>query len=172
MIKRFFSYLLFILIITVIVYHRYPERKLPDNAVVSRIIVFKSRRQMLVYADGELVNTYVISLGGYPVGKKQIDGDGRTPEGLYTINAKNPNSVCHKNLGVSYPDAVDISNAKRLGKSPGGDIKIHGVSNGWSFIGKFQRWYDWTNGCMGLTDAEVDDLYAHTAIGTAIEIRP
>ena len=127
---------------------------------------------MLLYTNNHLVKTYTISLGFCPVGKKQVAGDGKTPEGDYTINAKNPNSACHKNLGISYPDKNDIAKAKLLGKDTGGDIKIHGLKNGHGFIGKFQRWRDWTDGCIGVTDDEIDDLYAHVAVGTPIQIKP
>jgi len=111
-------------------------------------------------------------MGFSPKGKKEFDQDSKTPEGLYFINAKNPNSTCHKNLGISYPNRTDIENAKVVDKKPGGDIKIHGLPNGKGFIGKFQRWHDWTNGCIGLTNYEIDDLYRHTPIGTPIEVKP
>ena len=153
-------------------YYFFPESKLPANAVIDNIIVLKSHKQLLAYSESQLIKTYIISLGFCPVGKKAIEHDGKTPEGKYFINAKNPHSVCHKNLGISYPAKADIAKAKQLNMPPGGDIKIHGLSNGAGFVSKFHRWYNWTDGCIGLTDTEIDDLYAHTPIGTPIEIRP
>lgn len=92
------------------------------------------------YSDGKLIKTFSTTLGKSPLGDKQFEGDNRTPEGEYFINSKNPNSAFHKNLGISYPNSKDIGEAKSLGKSPGGDIKIHGIKNGQEYIGRFQRW--------------------------------
>jgi murein L,D-transpeptidase YafK len=172
MIKRSIVIILLLLIVGLTFYYFFPESKLPANASIDKMVVLKSRKQLLVYSGGKLVKTYSISLGFCPVGKKEFEHDGKTPEGLYFINAKNPQSVCYKNLGISYPNKADILNAQNKGKAPGGDIKIHGLSNGRGFIGKFHRWLNWTDGCIGLTDAEVDELYNHTPVGTPIEIKP
>ncbi|MFY9308030.1 MAG: L,D-transpeptidase family protein [Bacteroidia bacterium] len=153
-------------------YYFYPEPKLPSGTRVTSLVVYKSRRLMEAYSDGKLVKSYKISLGRNAVGDKQFEGDKKTPEGMYFINAKNPNSGYHKNLGISYPDAADIAEAKQLGKPTGGDVKIHGLRNGQGFIGKFQRWYDWTAGCIALTDEEVDELFDAVEIGATIEIKP
>ena len=127
---------------------------------------------MLAYSKGHLIKTYRISLGRNPIGHKEYEGDKKTPEGHYYINDKNPNSGYHKNLGILYPNKEDIENAKRLGKPVGGDVKIHGLRNGIGFLGKFHRWYDWTMGCIALTNEEIDELYNAVAIGTQIEIKP
>ena len=89
-------------------------------------------------------------------------------EGRY----KNTNSEYHKNLGVSYPNKDDIQHAKRLGKSAGGAIKLHGLKNNLGFISKFHRWFDWTSGCLAVTDEEIDELYKAVQIGTEIELKP
>jgi murein L,D-transpeptidase YafK len=170
--KKIFILLIFTVIASLAIYYVLPETKLPSNTNVDKLLVLKSRKQLLVYAKGKLVKTYTISLGFLPKGKKEFENDGKTPEGSYFINAKNPNSVCYKNLGISYPNKADIAHAKQLNQATGGDIKIHGLSNGKGFIGKFQRWYNWTNGCVALTNYEMNDLYQHTAIGTLIEIKP
>jgi murein L,D-transpeptidase YafK len=154
------------------IYYFYPESKLPNAAQIDNIIVYKSRRQMLVYSNGRLLKTYSVSLGRQPVGAKEFEGDNKTPEGIYFINDKNPNSDYYKNLGVSYPNESDIENAKRFGKSAGGDIKIHGLKNKLGFIGKFHRWFDWTAGCIAVTDNEIDELYSAIKIGTPVEIKP
>ncbi|WP_025143655.1 murein L,D-transpeptidase family protein [Pedobacter jeongneungensis] len=166
----FCTILLFIL--GVFIYNLYPEMKLPANAEIDYILVKKSDRQLLAYSKQKLVKTYKISLGNSPIGHKEYEGDEKNPEGVYTINAKNPNSGYHKNLGVSYPNIKDVEKAKLLGKDSGGDIKIHGIRNHMGFIGKFQRLFDWTNGCMALTNTEVDELYYAVKIGTKIDIRP
>lgn len=159
-------------IVGLAIYYFYPEKKLPNGKVIDLIKVYKSKRQLLVYNNNELLKTYTISLGKNSTGHKVFEGDSKTPEGKYTINAKNPNSGYHKNLGVSYPNEKDIEKAKKLGKSAGGDIKIHGLRNGIGFISKFQRWKDWTAGCMAVTNAEIDELYENVKIGTPIEIYP
>ncbi len=153
-------------------YNLYPESRLPKNALVDKLIVHKSKRTLSAYGQGKLLKTYQISLGGQPIGAKEIEGDLKTPEGLYYINDKNQYSGYHKNLGISYPNDRDISHAKALGKAAGGDIKIHGLRNGMGFIGKLQRCMDWTFGCMALTNTEIDELYRAVPIGTAIEIDP
>jgi murein L,D-transpeptidase YafK len=154
------------------VYYFYPQNKLPVNTRVDKMILYKSKRELHVFANGELLKTYKVSLGRQPRGDKQYEGDGRTPEGLYYINSKNPNSAYHKNLGISYPHAADLQAAKKIRKSPGGDIKIHGLRNGMGFIAKFHRWSDWTLGCIAITDAECDELYSAVPIGTPIQINP
>ncbi len=161
-----------IFLVVLVSYYFYPEMKLPKNIPVDSIVVYKSKRQLLAYSNGKLLKTYKISLGKKPTGHKQIEGDKRTPEGVYYINAKNPESSYHKNLGISYPNKTDIETAREIGKLSGGDIKIHGLKNNLGFIGKFQRWYDWTAGCIALTNQEVDELYDATIIGTKIEIKP
>lgn len=153
-------------------YNLYPEKQLPNDAVIDAILVLKSERTLQVFSEGQLLKTYTISLGRNPFGDKAYEGDQRTPEGIYSINAKNPNSSYHKNLGISYPDSCDIVQANALGKPTGGDIKLHGIRNGAGFIGKFQQFWDWTAGCIALRNAEIDEIYEHTAIGTRIEIKP
>ena len=164
-------YILLTIFLVITVYYFYPEAKLPKGKIIDKIEVYKSKRKMLVYSEGKLLKTYKIALGRNPIGHKEFEGDFKTPEGIYEINAKNPNSGYHKNLGVSYPNEKDIAHAKSLGKSPGGHIKIHGIRNGSGFISKFQRWKDWTAGCIALTNEEVDELYEVVKIGTKIEIK-
>ena len=153
-------------------YYFQPYDRLPPNTPIDRIVVLKSKHLMLVYSNGVLLHSYHVALGKNPNGPKQYEGDQRTPEGEYVIYAKDPNSAFHKNLGISFPNAADLAAAKKWGKPTGGDIKIHGLRNDLWYIGRFQRWRDWTNGCVALTNEEVDDVYAHTAVGTPITIQP
>jgi murein L,D-transpeptidase YafK len=153
-------------------FYFYPEEKLPSDILIDKIVVYKSQRQMFVYSNGQLLKTYKISLGRQPIGAKEFEGDKKTPEGFYSINDKNPNSGYHKNLGISYPDKDDVENAKRLAKPAGGDIKIHGLRNKYGFIGKFHRWFDWTLGCIAVTNDEIDELYRAVKTGISIEIKP
>lgn len=159
-------------LLAIAIYYFYPESKLPKGKIIDSIVVFKSKRKMMVYSEGKLLKTYAISLGKNPIGHKEFEGDFKTPEGIYEINDRNPNSSYHKNLGISYPNEKDIENAKSLGKSAGGDIKIHGVRNGKGYVSKLQRWRDWTAGCIAVTDDEIDELYEAVKIGAVIEIRP
>ena len=146
---------------------------LPPGSEIAKLVVRKAEREMDAYdAQGNLLKTYPIALGFSPVGHKQFEGDGKTPEGRYTINDRNPYSSHHKNLGVSYPNAADRDHAAAQGKSPGGDIKIHGLRNGPGLIGAQHLRRDWTHGCIAVTDGEIDELYAHVKPQAEIEILP
>jgi murein L,D-transpeptidase YafK len=170
--KRIIVVICCVLVTGMLAYCLYPDEGLPPGKTVDKIVVMKSRRELIVYANGSILKTYKIALGGQPSGAKQYEGDMKTPEGIYYVNDKNPESKYHKNLGISYPNERDIENARLVGRSPGGDIKIHGLQNGIGFIGRLQAKADWTAGCMALTNQEIDDLYAHTPVGTVVEIRP
>jgi murein L,D-transpeptidase YafK len=139
---------------------------------IDSIVVIKHIREMYVYHKGELQKIYRVALGDAPVGHKHFEGDEKTPEGCYRIFDKNPNSSCHKNLGISYPNAADRAYAAKHGKGTGGDIKIHGIVNGQGYVGKAHLLRDWTNGCVAITDEEIDELYAFTPTGIPIFIQP
>ena len=149
-----------------------PEKSLPAGSTIDQLVVWKSKRELVAYSNGKVIKTYRISLGRKPVGAKKFEGDCKTPEGLYYIIDKNPKSVCHKNLGISYPNNRDKTNAQKAGKSTGGDIKIHGLRNSLWMVGKLHRWFDWTAGCIAVTNKEMDELYQKVSIGTPIEINP
>ena len=104
--------------------------------------------------------------------KREFQGDGKTPEGTYYINDKNPNSIAYKNLGISYPNSADIQNSKLLGKPAGGDIKIHGLMKKWNMFGSLHRFIDWTGGCIAVSNSEIDELYKNVPMGTKIIINP
>ena len=137
-----------------------------------RLVVLKKERTLKAYSQGKLVRTYKIALGFTPVGAKEFEGDGKTPEGVYFVDAKNPHSTYYKNLGVSYPDKQDTQRANAVGKSPGGLIKIHGLGPRHRHLGTNHWKHNWTEGCVAVTDEEIDELYIHTNMNAKIEIYP
>ena len=145
---------------------------LPENTPITRLVVIKSKRQMWAYNQDTLVKIYPISLGKSPIGHKQFEGDKKTPEGIYRINERNPNSAYHKNLGISYPNAEDKAYALSQGKSPGGLIKIHGLPNKFPDIGRQHLRKDWTDGCIAVTNEEIDELFNAVVHNAEIDIRP
>jgi len=134
---------------------------------VTSIVVHKASRKMYVYHKGLVLKEHDIDLGFTPVGGKRIEGDGKTPEGTYVIDRKNPDSLFHLSLGISYPNAQDIAQAKALGQSPGGDIFIHGQPTSGRVTVQ-----DWTWGCIAVSNKDIEELYRTVRIGTPITIRP
>lgn len=137
---------------------------------IDSIVVKKEEREMILFSQHKVVKSYKIALGKNPVGKKQFEGDMKTPEGLYFIDAKSAYSKFHKNLNVSYPNAQDIEYATSQGKKAGGEIKIHGLPNNCNENNYIR--YDWTWGCIALTNSEIDELYNHIKMGCKILILP
>ncbi len=142
----------------------------PLSGQVDRIVIEKSARQMQLMQDGKVVRTYKIALGFAPDGDKDRQGDGRTPEGEFTIDRRNDRSAFHLSLGLDYPRPKDRARAAAGGYSPGGDIFIHGQPNAVSE--RFKLRGDWTAGCIAVTNAEMREIWAVTPIGTKVEIRP
>ena len=137
---------------------------------VDHILIEKSARRMVVFRAGKPLKTYQIALGFSPRGDKLRQGDGRTPEGRFRINRRNAASAYHLSLGLDYPQAEDIARARAGGYDPGGDIFIHGQPN--SRKGQATLRQDWTAGCIAVSDAEIEELWAATPNGTTVEIRP
>ncbi|MGJ5819131.1 L,D-transpeptidase family protein [Paludibaculum fermentans] len=140
--------------------------------LADRLVVNKSKRELLLYRGPNVIRTYLVALGHEPVGPKRREGDNRTPEGMYTINAKYAKSAYHMALQISYPNAADRERARRQGVPPGGDILIHGLPNGRGWLGAAHRWTDWTQGCVAVTDKEIEEIWRLVAIGTPIQINP
>ena len=136
-----------------------------------RLLVEKSKRQLTLYRNGSILRQYEVSLGSSPVGDKEREGDGRTPEGHYSIDFKNAKSAFHLSLRISYPNVDDREDARRRHEPPGGDIMIHGLPNGLALLGPLNRLVDWTDGCIAVTNGEVKEIWAMTDVGTEIEIR-
>ena len=149
-----------------------PPAPLPRGIHADLVVVHKSTRRMDVYAHGSELRSYVISLGHDPVGPKRREGDHRTPEGRYVIDQHNSHSAFHRSLHVSYPSAADAARARADGNLPGGEIMIHGMRNGGGWLGRLHLIYDWTDGCIAVTDPEMDELYRIVPDGTPIVIRP
>lgn len=152
------------------------EKKFFDYAIqkgsVDRILIEKSTRRMMLISQGEVLKSYKIALGGNPIGPKERKGDNKTPEGTYVIDARNRDSRFHLSLHISYPNERDKKRAKELGVSPGGDIMIHGIKNGLSWVGDAHTGVDWTKGCIAVTDQEIEEIDKLAPNGTIVEIRP
>ncbi|WP_128515856.1 L,D-transpeptidase family protein [Tabrizicola thermarum] len=142
----------------------------PLSGTVDRIVIEKAARRMQLFQDGKPVRTYRIALGFTPEGDKIRQGDGKTPEGEFTIDRRNDESAFHLSLGLDYPRPADRARAAKSGYSPGGDIFIHGQPN--ALPEGFKLKGDWTAGCIALTNAEMREVWAVTPIGTRVEIRP
>ncbi|SDX16759.1 L,D-transpeptidase family protein [Litoreibacter albidus] len=146
----------------------------PDAAPISQqadeIRVIKSTREMHLLRDGKTIRQYPISLGAAPKGHKSREGDERTPEGTYEIDWRNANSIAHLSLHISYPNAEDIARAKSAGVAPGGNIMIHGIANGWGLLGRLHLGWDWTNGCIAITNEEMREVWSLVPNGTPITI--
>ena len=134
---------------------------------ITEIIVMKEQRRLYLMHKKTVLKTYKIDLGFNPRGHKAIEGDGKTPEGRYVINRYNPDSEFHLSLGISYPNNKDRARARALGKSPGGDIFIHGQPNKPRRLTK-----DWTLGCIAVTNEQVEYMFAHVKPGTPVRIYP
>jgi murein L,D-transpeptidase YafK len=139
---------------------------------VDRIVIEKQKRTLTLMSGANIVKTYKVALGAQPVGAKDRQGDHKTPEGIYSVDAKNPNSQFHKALHISYPSQADRANAKKLGMSPGGDVEIHGLGAKWGWVGARHLLTDWTDGCIAVTNEEIDEIYPQIKVGTPVEIRP
>jgi hypothetical protein len=140
-----------------------------DGPPVTRLRIYKSQR--LLFLDGETgpLKTYPIGLGFAPKGHKQFEGDGKTPEGSYVIDRRNPDSLYHLSIGISYPNDADASFAAEQGRPPGGDIFIHGGPRRGIEPLNVQ---DWTAGCIAVSDRQIEEIYSMVRDGTPIEIFP
>ena len=137
-----------------------------------KILIEKKERRLMLISRGKVLKTYKIALGGDPNGLKERQGDNKTPEGTYVIDSRNKDSRYHLSLHISYPNEKDKKRAKELGVSPGGDVMIHGIKNGFSWVGDFHTEIDWTKGCIAVTDKEIEEIDKLAPNGTIVEIRP
>ena len=151
-----------------------PPLALCGNApnAIDRVLVIKHERTLQLLSHGKVVKKYKVALGTEPVGPKQRQGDHRTPEGNYVLDARNAHSQFYKSIHISYPNPQDKAHAAVAHASPGGDIYLHGLPNGYGAVGAAHRLRDWTDGCIAVTDSEIDEIWDLVKNGTPIEIKP
>ena len=145
---------------------------LPRGITADRLVVDKSERTLTVWWHGVPLKTYRVSLGGDPVGAKEKQGDARTPEGVYTVEKRHESSEFHRALHLSYPNAADRAQARAARVKPGGNIEIHGLKPGYEWVGSAHTLFDWTDGCIAVTNSEIEELWRTVPLGTPVEIRP
>lgn len=139
-------------------------------AKVDLVKVDKSENKMYLLDNGQIVKEYDVAFGKNPKGHKQQEGDEKTPEGTYTLDYKKNDSSFYRAMHISYPQAADKENAKQLGVSPGGFIMVHGQRNWLGFLSPITQLFNWTNGCIALTNSEIDEFLALVEVGTKITI--
>ena len=139
---------------------------------VDHILILKRKHELRLLSGNEIVRSYSIALGRGGLQPKQRRGDRRTPEGFYHIDFRNPKSRFHLALHISYPQKADKERARRLGVDPGGDIMIHGLGDEFKSLGASQHLYDWTDGCIAVTDSEIEEIWRLVPEGTPVEIQP
>lgn len=149
---------------------------LPANSSLEikadRILIEKSARRLSLLKQDRLLRSYKISLGRNPVGKKEFEGDNKTPEGDYVVDFHKPDSAFYKALHISYPNAEDMTYAAKHNKNAGGQIMIHGMPNKMGWVKRLHRFVDWTKGCIAVTNAEMDEIYYAVDDGTPVKITP
>ena len=150
----------------------WPTSSLPEDTKVDRVLMEKARRTLTLFRGQQALKRYRVSLGGQPVGAKEREGDNKTPEGTYRIVEHKRDSSYHRALRISYPEARDLRRASAAQVDPGCDIMIHGMKNGLGLVGRWHRLFDWTAGCIALTNSEMDQMFTLVTDGTPVEIRP
>lgn len=138
---------------------------------VTQIVVNKSDRMMYLVSGKTVLKSYKVALGGQPTGAKQVEGDGKTPEGIYFIDRFNPRSAYHLSVGVSYPNTQDTARALAMGMRPGGDIFIHGRGREGARAAAAKK-VDWTAGCIAVEDSEIEEIFAMVQGGVPVVINP
>lgn len=142
---------------------------LPASSTADKVVVLKRQRKLYLLKGGKVLKIYRVSLGASPVGPKMKEGDHRTPEGEYVLDWHNPESDYYKSIHISYPNTRDLARAKKQGVPPGGDLFIHGQPN--DFAGPGKQAGDWTDGCVAVSNEEMDEIWRAVADGTPIEIK-
>lgn len=137
-----------------------------------KVVVRKSERVLEIYRASALFHRFSVALGGNPQGHKQQEGDERTPEGIYTLDWRNAGSSFYRSIHISYPDAEDQAKAEAMGQQPGGMIMVHGQRNGLGWLYPVTQLFDWTNGCIAVSNADMDIIWTTVPDGTPIEILP
>ncbi|MBU2871059.1 L,D-transpeptidase family protein [Colwellia sp. E2M01] len=143
----------------------------PSFAFVDLVMVDKSDNKMYLLSSGKVIKEYHVALGKNPEGHKEQEGDKRTPEGLYTLDYKKEDSAFYRAMHISYPNEIDLANAKDKGVSAGGLIMIHGQRNNFEGLPRYTQQSNWTNGCIALTNPEIDEFMSLVDVGTQIHIK-
>jgi murein L,D-transpeptidase YafK len=143
-----------------------------QGADIDHVLVNKSELKMHLISKGVKIREYSIALGANPKGHKEQEGDERTPEGKYFLDYKKSDSSFYKAIHISYPNEEDIAKAKEKGVNHGGLIMIHGQKNGLGWLSWISQNFNWTNGCIAVTNSEMDEIWNLVKIGTPIEILP
>ncbi len=139
---------------------------------VDYVMVYKSEKKMYLLSGGDRIKEYNVVFGANPIGHKQHEGDERTPEGKYILDYKKSDSAFYKAIHISYPNEADRRRARANGVNPGGQIMIHGQKNGRGALSWLAQQFNWTDGCIAVTNAEMDEIWALVKPGTPIEILP
>jgi murein L,D-transpeptidase YafK len=143
-----------------------------DLPKADSVLVKKHEKRLYLMKNKKPFKIYHVAFGANSIGPKRREGDERTPEGTYILDYKNSDSDFYKSIHISYPNRLDIKRAREMGASPGGDIMIHGQKNGSKNFSRIQRYVNWTDGCIAVTNAEMDEIWASVDIGTPITIEP
>lgn len=150
----------------------FPEKASAVSGKADKVIVIKSKRLLILLRKGEILKTYKVALGKQPNGHKKQTGDKKTPEGKYILDSRNSDSKFHLSIRISYPNESDVLKAQKLGVSPGRDIMIHGLPDDLSKVGKLHSLSDWTDGCIAVTNSEIEEIWQLVPDGAPIEIKP
>jgi len=161
-----------VMLCAVLAWANWPTERLGTGTRADLVVVRKSARVLELYQADSLLKSYAVSLGSDPLGPKRAEGDGRTPEGTYVLDYRKSDSSFHRALHISYPSASDTAQATANGLNPGGSIMVHGLPNGLGFLGRLHRYFDWTEGCVAVTNREIEEIWAAVADGTRIRVEP
>jgi murein L,D-transpeptidase YafK len=143
-----------------------------STSQVQRVVIDKSAHTMMLMRGDKVWKSYKVALSRQAVGAKEREGDHKVPEGEYVVDSKNPHCRFHLALHISYPNSADVERARKLGVKLGGNIEIHGVDSKYGWVGSLHRQIDWTDGCIAVTNSEIEEIYPLVAVGTPVEIRP
>lgn len=149
-----------------------PASRAGRPRTADKVVVVKRQRRLFLVDDGERFRSFEVALGSAPQGPKRRQGDGRTPEGRYVLDWRNPDSRFYRSIHISYPAPGDVHRARQAGVDPGDNIMIHGLPEEFAWMGRSHTVKDWTDGCIAVTNEEMDVIWASVPAGTPIEIRP
>ena len=161
-----------VIVLGLVAWSQWPEKLLPIGEKADLVVIRKAERHLDLYRGGKLLKSYSVSLGRNPLGRKQQQGDGRTPEGEYRLDYRKADSSFHRALHISYPAPLDMASARVHGRSPGGLVMIHGLKNGLGWLGRLHLAVDWTDGCVAVTNSQVEEIWRAVPDGTKILLKP